>query len=155
MKKSLILLSLIILSSYSSNAQNSQGCEITGLIAGGGKNFQIIGTESSSFADSLFAQFSNTKRKGYKWKFKQVSIPGLDKPVTFQVHQGLAGRNENGTGYFNTFMNEEYKEMRLSQNIETETPAIIIYVKRGRNHVLQTKEEAKLVKEYLLSIYGA
>ncbi|MFT6244798.1 MAG: hypothetical protein ACJA0U_001138 [Salibacteraceae bacterium] len=152
MKKILILLSLIILSSSHAVSQDDDGCQMTALIAGGGKNIQIVGAESSLFIESLFAEFPDTKRKGYKWKFKNVVVPGLDKPVTFQVHQGLSGRNENGTGYFNTFMDDKYKKMRLAQNIETENPAVIIYVKRGRNHVIKTDEEDKLVREYLLSI---
>ena len=49
-------------------------------------------------------------------------------------------------------MDDKYKKMRLAQNIETENPAVIIYVKRGRNHVIKTDEEDKLVREYLLSI---
>lgn len=56
--------------------------------------------------------------------------------------------------YFNTVPSEKYKTERLSRKIETEKIAIIIYVKKGRNHVLKTEEEAKIVREYLLSIYG-
>jgi hypothetical protein len=155
MKNSLILLILTFFLSYQTNAQNSDDLKLTCLIAGGGRNFQVIGDESTEMVNSFFAKLPDTKRKGYKWKFKNVDVPGLDKKITFQVHQGLAGKNENGSGYFNTFANDEHKKMRMAQNIESEKPAIIIYVVRGKNHVLKTKEEAKIVKDYLLSIHGA
>lgn len=154
MKKTLTLLALTFCFVFQANAQNSEDLKLTYLIAHESWNFQIVGEESNQIVSSLFANLPETKRKGYKWKFKNVVIPGLDEPVTLQVHQGLAGQSANGRGYFNTFMNEEYREIRLAQNIGSENPAIIIYVKRGRNKILKT-EEAKFVKEYLLSLYGA
>jgi hypothetical protein len=164
MKKSLILLSLIISFSYQVNSQDTDGYKMTGLIAGGGKNIQIIGTESSLFVDSLFAQFPKTKRKGYIWKFKNVLIPGIDVPLTFQVHQGISGcssqevNNTNScctTGYFRTFSNEKHKKILLENKKITEQVAIIIYLKRGRNHVIKTETDADLVKKHLLSIYNS
>lgn len=154
MKKSMLLIALTLCTSFSSFSQNSEEINLTYLIAGGGLNFQMTGNESSIMIDSLFANFPNTKRKGYVWKFKNIQIQGLDYPVTFQVHQGLSGEEGDGSGYFNTFTSEKYKTERLSRKIETEKVAIIIYVKKGRNHILKTEEEAKIVKEYLLSIYG-
>jgi hypothetical protein len=154
MKKIMILFALTFFTCSSSFSQNSIENSLSYLIAGGGRNFQIIGNESSSMIDSLFAKLPNTKRKGYVWKFKNIQIPGLDYPVTFQVHKGLAGKDENGRGYFNTFKSEKYKTERLSRKKETEKYAIIIYVKQGRNHILKTEEDAKIVKDYLLMIYG-
>ena len=162
MKKILILSALLIGSVLQTNAQNSSQCTMTQLIAGGGRNFKIIGSESNSFADSLFSHFPDTKRKGYVWKFKKVHIPGIEEPLTLQVHQGLSGSSGKascdnsvcrGGSYFNTFTSERYKQKRLNQNISSEQPAIIIYIKRGRNYGVSTKEEAELVRNYLLSVY--
>lgn len=154
MKKLLLLFTLVLFTDYSSFSQTSDECNITYLIAGGGRNFQVIGNESYRMIDSLFANHPKTKMKGYVWKFKSIHVPGIDYPVTFQVHQGLSGKEGNGKGYFNTFVSEKYKKERLAQKKDVEKPAIIIYVKQGRNHVLKTDEEAKIVKEYLFSIYN-
>jgi len=154
MKKILLLFALTFFTSYSSFSQNTEKCTLTCLIAGGGRNFQMIGNESNTMIDSLFTNLPNTRRKGYVWKFKNIQIPGLEYPVTFQVHQGLAGKEDNRKGYFNTFTSEKYKTERLSRKKDTEKSAIIIYVKQGKNHILKTEEESKIVKEYLLSIYG-
>lgn len=162
MKKSLLLLSLLIVSCFQSQAQDSEQCKITRLISGGSKNFQIIGDESGSFADSLFAQLPETKRKGYIWKFKKVRVPGIDEPLTFQVHQGLYGINEippsdttsyRGSRYFHTFTSEKYKQLLLDNKKPTDEHAIVIYLRRGRKNAITTNEEAELVKKYLLSIY--
>jgi hypothetical protein len=154
MKNLVILIAFTLSTSYSTFSQTPEACKLTYLLAGGGRNFQLEGNESYMMIDSLFTNLPNTKRKGYIWKFKNVHVPGLDYPVTFQVHQGLAGKAENGRRYFNTFTSEKYRTERLSRKIESEDFAIIIYVKQGRNHVLKTEEEAKIVKNYLLSIYG-
>ena len=87
MKTTIILLSLALLSYKQCFAQKSEGIRISQFIEGGNRSFQIIGAESNSFADSLFAYFQKTKRKGYIWKFKKVEIPGLDTPFTLQVYQ--------------------------------------------------------------------
>lgn len=154
MKKSITLFVFTIFSSYFCFSQMNEDCKITHLIAGGGHNFQITGNQSGIMVDSLFTNLPEVKRKGYVWKFKNVYIPSLDQYVTFQVHQGVAGVESNGRGYFNTFVSEKYKAERLERKKENEKLAIIIYVKRGRNHVLKTDEEAKIVKDYLLSICG-
>lgn len=145
---------LTLLTTFTSFSQTSDECNITHLIAGGGRNFQIIGDDSGKMIDSLFTNLPDTKRKGYVWKFKRIYIPGIDQSLTFQVHQGIAGSEENGRGYFNTFVSEKYKNERLARKKDTEKPAIIIYVKHGRNHIIKTEEEAKIVKDYLLLIYG-
>lgn len=154
---------LFILTFFSLNnifSQNSSDYKIVSLMAGGGYNFEIMGSASPSFADSLFSHFSVKKRKGYIWKFKNVRIAGIDKPLTFQVHQGLAGVAPckgnpicQSGGYFHTFVSEKYKQKLLANKKSNETDCLIIYLKRGRNHVVKTEEEAKLVYAYLLSIY--
>lgn len=154
MKKSVILFVLTIFSYYFSYSQSNEDCNITYLIAGGGHNFQIIGDQSEIMVDSLFSNFPETKREGYVWKFKNVSIPGLDQSISFHVYQGLAGSDENGNEYFNTFVSEKYKTERLSRIKESEESAIIIYVRKGKKHVLRTDDEAKIVKDFLLSICG-
>lgn len=164
MKKSLILFSFLALTTYQSNAQNSEDYKMTQVIKGGGHNFQIIGDASDAFADSLFSHLPETKRKGYVWKFKNVQITGIAEPVTFQVHQGLYGSSGGpncdtsscgGSSYFYTFTSEKYKRTRLSQNIPTEDKAILIYVKGRKkyDYVIKTKEEADLVRDYLQSLF--
>jgi hypothetical protein len=155
MKKSLLLSLFVLLVSGISFSQSNNDCTLTNLKAGGGYNYQIIGEVSEQMVDTLFVNLPETKRKGYVWKFKNINIPGIDESLTFQVHQGIAGSEQNGRGYFNTFESEKYKTERLARKTENEKPAIIIYVKHGRNHVLKTPEEAKIVKEYLLSLFEA
>ncbi len=161
MKNSLIILCFILSSVNLSNAQNIDQCKMTELITGGGRNFQITGNDSNAFADSLFSHFPKMKRKGYIWKFKKITIPGIEEPLTLQVHQGLSRTFNNSNcdtskcnkgSYFNTFTSEKYKQIRISQNKVTEQPALLIYVKRGRNYGLKTKEEAEIVRTYLLTI---
>lgn len=162
MKNSIVLLSLLFLTSNLAYAQDSSQCSMTNFITGGGRNFKITGSESSSFADSLFSHFPQTKRKGYIWRFKKVMIPGFDESVTLQVHQGISGTYNNSDSdtstcnrgsYFNTFTSEKYKQSRIAQNKPSEQPALLIYVKRGRNYGLKTKEEAEFVRKYLLSLH--
>lgn len=152
MKKSIFLTVLLSGFGLTSFSQITAQCKINTLIAGGGNNFEIVGEESNQMVDSLFSNLPNTKRKGYKWKFKNIIIPGIDAPVTFQVHQGMAGCEDNGRFYFVTFTSEDNKTER--QTSKNEEEAIIIYVKRGRNHILKTEEQTKIVREYLLSIYA-
>lgn len=144
----------MIISDLTLLSQSPDQFQITELIAGGGHNFLISGDDSEKIIDSLFSNLPATKRKGYVFKFKKLHIPGIDQSLTFQVHQGITGSEENGQGYFNTFGSEKYKNERLASKKDTEKPAIIIYVKRGRNHFLKTEEEVKIVKDYLLSIYN-
>jgi hypothetical protein len=153
--KKYIYLSIICLFSGNFLLSQQDNLPFTKYFAGGGQNFQIYGNESSTLVDSLFANFSNIKRKGdkYLWKIKNVKIQGLNNPITFQVHQGVSGKLNNCEGYFHTFENEKYKSKLLSQLKDTEQLAVIIYVKKGRKYVLTTDDEAKIVKDYLLSIY--
>ena len=162
MKQSLILLFAAFAFINYSTAQTPETYKITQLITGGGHNFQVIGTDSHAFVDSLFTQFSGTKRKGYVWKFRKVEIPGISEPVTLQVHQGIKGYYEKekcdtnscgGGSYFHTFTSEKYKKSLLSRKTDLEHPAIIIYIKRGRQYGLKTKEEAEIAKAYLRSIF--
>jgi hypothetical protein len=89
MKKSIFLTVLLSGFGLTSYSQMTTQCNINTLIAGGGNNFEIIGEESNLMVDSLFSNLPNTKRKGYKWKFKNIIIPGIDTPLSFQVHQGM------------------------------------------------------------------
>jgi hypothetical protein len=94
------------------------------------------------------------RKKGkYLWKIKKVSIPGLNNLITFQIHQGIAGKLTNGGGYFHTFENEKYKGNLLSKLKDTEQVAVISYVKSGRTYGLCDEFEIKIVQDYLLSIY--
>ena len=162
MKQSLILLFALFSAANYSAAQDSDPIQFPQLITGGGHNFQVIGTDSHAFVDSLFTQFSGTKRKGYVWKFRKVEIPGISEPVTLQVHQGIKGYYEKekcdtnscgGGSYFHTFTSEKYKKSLLRRKTELEHPAIIIYIKRGRQYGLKTKEEAEIARAYLRSIF--
>jgi hypothetical protein len=162
MKQSLILLFAAFAFISYSTAQTPETYKVTKLIAGGGRSFQIIGTDSHAFVDSLFTQFSGTKRNGYTWKFRKVEIPGISKTVTLEVHQGIKGyykkekcdSNSCGGGsYFHAFMNEKRKEDLLNKQTKLEHPAIIIYIKRGRQYCLKTKEEAEIAEAYLRSIF--
>lgn len=161
MKQSLILLFTVCALSHYSNSQNSNSCKLTELIKGGGTNFQVVGIESNAFVDSLFAELPKTKRKGYIWKFKNLEIAGLSEPVTLQVHQGIQGGTEKKSDssccgsrtYFHTFTSEKYKQQLLSKQTELEQPGIIIYVKRGRNYGLKSKEETEILRDYLVSIF--
>jgi hypothetical protein len=142
-------------------AQTSENSKISQLIVGGNHNFQLVGEDSKTLIDSLFAHYPKTKRKGYVWKFKNVEIPELDNSFTFQVHQGLYGEEVNNgcdttkckNGfYFTTFVSEKYKQHRLANKKATEQDAILIYVKNGRKYGASTKEDAEFVKAFLLAI---
>lgn len=152
MKKSLFICLIAIVVSGFTYSPSNDDCKLTWLKARGGYNFQLTGKVSVQMIDSLFANFPETKRKGYVWKFKNINIPGVEESLTFQVHQGIAGSEPNGRRYFNTFVSEKYKTERLARKTDNEKFAIIIYVKHGRNHVLKTPEETKIVEDFLHSI---
>lgn len=127
------------------------------LISGGGEdyggyNFQFYGDETDLFLDSILTKFPEMKRKNYTWTSKKVKIEGIDEEVTIKIHSGLKGRDENGSGYFHTYKNSKDKESLLSKNDDSEFPGIVIYVRNGRKNALKTKDQAEIVKEYLLSI---
>lgn len=162
MKKALIFYISFLIISGSSFAQNSENCSMHHLIIGGNHNFQIVGEDSKTFIDSLFAHYPKTKRKGYIWKFKNVAVPGIEEPVTLQVHQGLYGEHlehakdstkcKNGH-YFTTFTSERYKQQRLDNKKSNEQDAVTIYIKEGRNYGISNVEDAKIVKAFLISFY--
>lgn len=132
------------------------------LFIGGNQNFQIVGEDSKKLVDSLFAHYPKTNRKGYIWKFKNVAIPGIEEPVTLQVHQGLYGEHvehsedstkcKNGH-YFTTFTSEKYKQQRLANKKPNEQDAITIYIKEGRKYGISDVEDAKIAKAFLLALY--
>lgn len=158
--KNLFCALVIIVSAINSFSQSENSPKLDYLIAGGGEhyggyNFTMTGEESKIMLTSLVGQYSESKKKEkYIWKIKNIEIPGLDETVTLQIHQGLSGKRENFTGYFTTFMNETDKENKLAQKSDSEISSIIIYVKDGRKNALKNKEQAEIVKAYLLSIYG-
>ena len=162
MKNIFILFSICILSTYHVFCQNDVGYKVTDFSTAATRHLKISGTESSVFIASLFTRFPETKRKDYTWKFKNVLIPGIEKPLTLQVHQGITGIEkkvvDDSTSscsytYFHTFMNDENKAKLLTEKKPSEQDAILIYIKRGRKKVIKTKEELKLVEEYILSLY--
>ncbi|GEM_PF-5459384 len=162
MKKIFILSVFFCFVSLTSKAQTSEGYNMFQFIVGGNHSLQIVGDDSKSFVDSLFANYPKTKRKGYIWKFKNVVIPGLEDPVTLQVHQGLYGEdviNENDSNkckngfYFTTFTSEKYKQYRLENKKPTEQDAITIYIREGRNYGLSNKEDAEIVEAFLQAMY--
>jgi hypothetical protein len=120
----------------------------------GGYNFQFYGNETTDFLNAL--QSKLTKPKGNKniIKFKNIQIDGIDQKLTFIVHRGMRGTNDNCHSHFNTFKNKKDEQTRLSNQTTTDAPGILIYVRRGGKNALHTKEEANLVKQYLLSLKG-
>ena len=159
--KSIIVISAFLLSITASAQCNANG-KLTGLISGGNHNFKMVGDESNVLIDSLFANLPKTKRKGYTWKFKNVQIPGVSEPVTFDVRQGVHGLSKSNsqssccgsTSYFHTYTSEKYRQERLKIRTESEKDAVIIYVKKGKRFGLEDKKEIELVKEYLLAFYN-
>ncbi|MFT4601062.1 MAG: putative dithiol-disulfide oxidoreductase (DUF899 family) [Arenicella sp.] len=152
MKKTILLSVFIFLSIICFSNENPVK-SVTYLKARGGWNFQIIGDiNSSTFINALFSNFSKTKKKGYVWKFKDIHIIGIENQLTFQVHKGLSGKKQDGGNYFRTFTSEKYKNQLLSNKKQNETEALIIYVKDGRKHPISTLDEAKVVKDYLVSL---
>lgn len=163
MKHPILTLLVFAVISIQLKAQKNNQIECSQFSAFGGTHLVIVGEDSEKLADALFAQFPDTKRNGYKWKFKKVSIPGIEEPLTLQVHQGVYGTRNTANGssggccnetYFHTFDNEKYKQQKLATQKETEERAITIYLKRGRNFDAATKEEAEIIKNYLTTLYS-
>jgi len=159
MKNLFIIVCLLISTSPSFSQCCTQTNSINYLISGGGEdyggyNFQFYGDATDTFFESILTELPESKRKNYTWKFKDVKIEGIEEAVSFEIHRGLKGNSENGHSYFNTFKNEKNKTLLLSRKKESEMSAIVIYVRNGRKNALKTKEQAKIVKEYLLSIKG-
>ena len=162
MKKTLILCIFTLFVLTSSFSQTSEDCTISQLVINGKHNFQVIGNDVNPFIDSLFSHYPKTKRKGYIWKFKKISISGLEDPITLHVHQGIYGRtaqNEsdstkcNGGFYFTTFTSKKYRRYRLDNLKENEQKAINIYIKKGRKYGISNEEDVKIIKLFLLAIY--
>jgi hypothetical protein len=119
-----------------------------------GQNFKLIGESSYDLIDNLFANYPKTNRgKKYVWKFKNINVPGIEEPVTFQVHQGIHGTKifhenfkcELGCAYFHTFKNSKNKEEMLANLAKNnEQRAVIIYIKKGNKFGEVDKEKAVL-----------
>lgn len=163
MKTLALLITAIFLVTQFCSAQESNDVKISTISSSYWTFYSITGENVLPYIDSLFAQFSNKKKRGYVWKFKNVQIPGISNPVTFQIHQGIRGAKEKdscstsncgGGSYFHTFTSETYKETLLSRKKENEKDALIVYIKRGRFYGLKSKEDAEIAKTYLESIYS-
>ncbi len=140
---------------------SSESCQLNlrRSIAGGKVNYQVIGESSSQLKAAFFHYFQKAPNKKYVWKFKKVIIPGMDKPVTLQVHQGLHGTKEatanscaSGGSYFNTFINEKYKTEREAQSLNNEEPALLIYIKQGRQFGVNC-DKAEYVEKFISTVY--
>ena len=149
---------------FSANAQCNKDGALTQMWVGGNSNFQMVGDESNIFVDSLFANLPRTKRKKYIWTFKDVQVPGVERKLTFEVHQGVWGVSKNkvegsscGACYYShSYTSEKYKQERLSMRKESEKDIVKIFIREGlfgRKYGLESKEEVELVKAYLLAIY--
>lgn len=155
MKKSILIISLFIASSFSFSQNCFKPNTLNYLIAGGGEhfggyNFEFYGEETQSFLDSLLLKYPDSKRKNFTWKIKNATIEGIDGELSLEICLGLNGNNGNGHGYFYTFQSNQHKELLLSRKKDSEMLGILIYVKKGRKYALKSEEMARIVKEYLL-----
>jgi hypothetical protein len=162
MKTRILTLLMVCATFQLAIGQNKSTLSFETFRTGEGKNIQIVGEESTAFTDSLFTHFDK-KNKRYITRFKNVSIEGIKKPITFQVHQGYSGKidkeaddksKKGGGSYFHTFDKKNNRKCFLANKKSTEKEAISIYLKRGRNFGIKSDEEFELVKKYLLSIYS-
>lgn len=153
--KNFVLIIMLFAGVICSYGQENKDFKFTVLHAGYGLDLEVFGENSALLTNQLFEKFPNKKRKGYIWKFRKVEIPGLSQKITLQVHEGVHGKtlSANGEkvigGYFHTFSNAKYKSNYLTNLKSTEEIGLIIYLKKGRKHVVKTDEELILVKNYL------
>lgn len=162
MKTLNLLIIIIIFSPQFCSTQESKEINISTISSNYGTFYSISGENAVPYIDALFTQFSDKKKRGYIWKFKNVQIPGISKPVTLQVHQGIRGTKERdscstskcgGGSYFHTFTSEKYKETLLSRKKDNEKDALVVYIRRGRSYGLKSKKDTELAKIFLESIY--
>jgi len=162
MKTRLLTLLIVCATFQLAIGQNKSTLSFETFRTGSGKNIQIVGEESTAFTDSLFSHFDKTNKR-YITRFKNVSIEGIEEPITFQVHQGYSGTIDKkaddkskcgGGSYFHTFDKKHNRKSFLANKKSNEKEAINIYLKRGRNFGIKSDEEFELVKKYLLSIYS-
>ncbi len=157
MKKSLIL-SLSLLLSSAAISQVNEDLRTVHTLHRGHHNLKMIGDDTKAMIDVLFDSQDKKRRRGYVWKFKKVQIPGIDEPVTLQVHEGIhaskkINEDECRVGsYFNTFVNDKYKLQRIEYLKPNEERAMLIYIIRGKQFGLDNRQEANLVKDYLLDL---
>ena len=148
MKNLILVFSMILLTSVSF-AQCDKPNSLNYLVAGGGEdfggyNFRFYGDEADGFIDDIIVAHPQLKRKKDTWKIKKVEIDGIEKPVRLKIYRGVRKQ------VYNCKKNISDKVT----NEEAEMPLISIYVFHGRRYSLKTKEQAKIVKEYLLSCRG-
>lgn len=159
--KLFILFSLVFLS-FGLMAQCNVTINPSTLVAaggGGGYSLRLSGEYSEKITDALFSTFPKVKRKNFSWKFKNVSVPGIDELVTFWVYQGktgidttgeIIGARYKGSFYFHTFDSYAQKEQFLVNKKPGEKIAINVYPYKGKKRL--SKEEATLVEKYLKSL---
>lgn len=70
MKKSIFLTVLLSGFGLTSISQIATNCKINTLIAGGGKNFEIVGDESNQMVDSCLQIYQTPKEKGINGNLK-------------------------------------------------------------------------------------
>ncbi|MCG8575034.1 MAG: hypothetical protein MI810_09145 [Flavobacteriales bacterium] len=158
LKKSLLLLALVALFQFSAEAKSDE-LNLKRVVSGQGTHFRISGEQSLKMADAFFIHFADSKRKGYIWNFKKVQIPGMEKKVNFQVMQGISGQNSSSssccaTSYFHAYTSERYKKQLDETRTEYEQDALMIYIRDGRNSVLNTDDKVALAMDFLKSIYN-
>ena len=125
------------------------------------ENFTI--NSANSFHSSIYVKGDFTKKliyhflkdkkmiTGYIHKTKKVSIPKIEAPVSFKIHEGVLGFSDKGSTYFHTFNNkstELYYNSILNDNLKL---GAIFYVNiDGEKSV--SKEQLMLIIEYFKSI---
>lgn len=160
MKKALIvLLALLSLNVFSQTKTN----EASRMIAS--RTSIVIDASNSNFEQiksTLLASYPS-KQKEYTWTLKNVMIPGIDRPLTLDMQQGISGVIKNCSSdeafvcgsrgsYFLTFANEKEKQLKLNDLKSNENQTILIRAKHGKKYAFKNLEEVQLVKQYLKTL---
>lgn len=115
-------------------------------------SFYIKGEKSDIFLDNMFKKYPKTKDKGYILKFKNITVDGINSNMNLKIHKGIHGDKENGGGYFITFKNDGDRSERIKNISDNQILGIIIYVMKGKNEFIETKEEADKFISFVLSM---
>lgn len=158
MKTTILILSILLLATVT-NAQEKTGTEFQYIKNFNGWHLQLKGHDSQNVIDSLFAHHPKKKRVGHIWKFRKMKISGIDELVTLQVHEGVRGGvwlrpdslNCSGSSYFLTFRNKKDKKEKITNLKPSESLGAIVYIRMKKS---VTKEQAKLVEDYLQNLLG-
>ena len=159
MRKIAFVLALIIAPLTTVLAEEVSPYKVKNVLAGGygGTNLMISGEGSDILLNKILVKFDKkAKANTYKWKFKNVQVPGISAPLSFRIYQGVSGPNENGASCFHGFIKDKYKDIYLNSNRPNQEKSIMIYVTRGGNYkyALHKTEDVQAFKAYLLSIYN-